>query len=244
MLRRLLFVLAIVPLAAVALAPVASASASTPASCAAVKASNAGATDGSYTLAPAGPTGPRASLFCGNMASATSAPTLFLVLQRTGSGQNFSQFTVGGTISGTTVVTSYTAIRLDPTPVSTSPVTFRANIADQTFATTTGSACCLGPEHITSMPYATAADCNTPFSATGVADIDLTGTGFVLASSQTFTVGGFEAAGSTIRVNPQIAVLSGGGFCGFNAPTGASGLINTDSINDANGGFDLRVSLQ
>jgi hypothetical protein len=164
------------------------------------------------------------------------------VLQRTGAGLNFSQFTVGGTISGTNVVTSYTALRLDPTPASPNPLTFRVNIADQTFATSTGSACCIGTEPITSMPYGVAADCNTAGSATGVADVDLTGTGFVVASG--FGLQGFEPGGETIMLTPQIVALSGGGFCGWNAPLGVSNPINTDPLGDANGGFDLLVSLQ
>jgi hypothetical protein len=139
-------------------------------------------------------------------------------------------------------VTSYSALRVDPTPTTLDPLTFRVNIADQTFATTTGAGCCIGPEPIMSMPYGEAADCNTAGSATGVADIDLTGTGFVIAS--TFSVQGFEAAGSTIMLTPQIVALSGGGFCGSNGPDGVPATINTDALNDANGGFDLLVSLQ
>jgi hypothetical protein len=225
--RRLLFATVIAPLVAMLLAPVASASASAPAarpgSCASIKASH-----------------PRASLRCAS--TAAGGATIFLVLQRSGPGQNFSQFTAGGTISGTNVVTSYTALRLDPTPVSLSPVTYRVNIADQTYATTTGAACCIGSEAITSMPYGVAADCNTPGSSTGVADIDLTGTGFVIASS--FATQGFEPGGSTVMLTPQIAALSGGGFCGWNSTPGLFNPINTDPLNDANGGFDLQISLQ
>lgn len=223
--RRLLFATMVAPLIALLLAPVANASAPGPAarSCTAIKASH-----------------PRVPLRCGR--TAAGAATVFLVLQRTGPGLNFSQFTVGGTTTGTNVVTNYFALRLDPTPTSLSPVTFRVNIADQTFASTTGSICCIGTEPITSMPYGVAADCNTPGSATGVADIDLTGTGFVVASG--FAVQGFAAAGSQINLTPQVVALSGGGFCGWNAPPGVFNPINTDPINDANGGFDLLISLQ
>jgi hypothetical protein len=243
MLRRLLFATAIVPLAAVLLSPIATASAATPTSCADVKARNPHAHDGAYTLAPAGPAGPHLRLVCAGLAAPVAAPRLFLILERTGDGLNFSQFTAGGTISGTNVVTSYTGLALDPTPVSTSPLTFRVNITDQTFASSTGSACCLGTEPITSMPYGVAADCNTPDSASGVANIDLTGTGFHVAAPQTFAVQGFAAMGSVIMLRPQIVDLSGGGFCGWNAPPNVSGAINQDAVNDANGGFDLQIAL-
>jgi hypothetical protein len=241
--RRLLFATVIVPLASLLLSPVASAAMPAPTSCAGVRALHPGATDGTYTLAPTGQAGPRLRLMCVGLAAPAAMPRLFLLLRRTGDGENFSQFTAGGTISGTDVVTSYTALALDPTPVSTSPLTFRVNIADQTFATSTGGACCIGTEQITSMPYGVAADCNAPGSATGVANIDLTGTGFHVASSQTFAVQGFEAMGSTIQLRPRIVDLSGGGFCGWNSPPGLFNPINTDPLNDASGGFDLQISL-
>jgi hypothetical protein len=225
--RRLLFATVIAPLVALLLAPIANSSASTPASgaasCAALKANH-----------------PRASLRC--VSTAGGSASLFLVLQRTGPGLNFSQFTVGGTSTGTSVVTSYTALRLDPTPASLDPVTYRVNIADQTFATSTGGGCCVGTEAITSMPYGVAADCGAPGSSLGVADIDLTGTGFVIASG--FAVQGFDAAGAIIELTPQIVALSGGGLCGWNAPLGVSSPINTDALNDPKGGFDLLISLQ
>ena len=242
MVRRLLFTTAIVPLAALLLAPVASANTSAPASCADVKARVPGAHDGTYTLAPAGPAGPHLRLVCSGLA-APAAPRLFLMLERTGDGVNFSQFTSGGTIAGTNVVTSYTGLALDPTPVSTSPVTYRVNITDQTFATSTGGACCIGTEVISSMPYGAAADCNTPGSESGLANIDLTGTGFHIASPQGFGVQGFEAMGTMIRIRPQIVTLSGGGFCGWNAPSAVVNPINTDAVGDANRGFDLEIAL-
>jgi len=223
--RRLFFATVIVPLVAVLMAPVANASAPGPAatSCTAIKASH-----------------PQVPLRCASTAAGSS--TVFLMLQRTGAGENFSQYTVGGTITGTNVVTSYRALRLDPTPASLNPLTFRVNIADQTFATTTGSGCCVGPEPIKSMPYGVAADCNTPGSASGVANIDLTGTGFMVASG--FAVQGFAADGSMIKLTPQIVDLSGGGFCGWNSPQNVFNPINTDPLNDPNGGFDLLISLQ
>jgi hypothetical protein len=216
--RRLLFATVIAPLVAVLLAPVADASAPVHAamSCGAIKASH-----------------PRVPLRCAGTTAGTSS--VFLVLQRTGVGENFSQF-------GTDVVTRYSALRLDPTPVAMDPLTLRVNIADQTFATSTGAVCCIGSEEITSMPFGVAADCSAPGSATGVADIDLTGTGFVVASD--FAVQGFEAAGSTVKLTPQIVALSGGGFCGWNSPPDLFNPINTDPLDDPNGGFDLLISLQ
>jgi hypothetical protein len=243
--RRLGSVLAIalLTLASIVLSSFsAAASTSVAASCAAIKAANPSAGDGNYTLsiAIANATVP---VFCSNMAT---NPTEYLSLQRTGEGQNFSQYTAGGASPGTNVVTHYTKLRFDPHPVSFLPLIFRVNIADQTFATSTGKLCHSAPLNacpagalVTAMPYAVAMDCVSSGSATGRANLDLSGLPFEVVD--TFVVQTFRGAGSATYVNPQVVNLAAGGYCGWIAPAITYNPINQNPLGDANGGWDLQL---
>jgi hypothetical protein len=218
--RFLTFVLAVFGVTFVAGADTAAAQ-SALASCLAIRTANPTAADGNYTISINGRFLP---VFCANM---VTAPAEYINLVNTGGDFNFGQYTAGGAAPGSNVRTSYTRVRLDP-------ATLLVNIADQTFSTSTGSLN-QGPDLVTSMPYGVAFACIAPFNAAGVANIDLTGT--TLAVVDTFSVQGFLPAGSTtVSNNNQVVALTGGGFCGWNAPAPLFNPFNT------NAGFNLQLT--
>jgi hypothetical protein len=241
-----LVVVAMLALTAIVLTPVPTrASLLAPANCAEVKAANPGATDGEFSIFPTGLLGSVLSVFCHGM---TGTPTEFLSLVHTESGHNFSQYTAGGASQGTSVVTRYTKIRFDPTPVNLLPLTFRVNIADQTFTTSSGQLChsgslatCPAGQLVSTMPYAIAFDCIGAGSHAGVGNLDLRGTLFNVVN--TFTVQTFEGTGRATFTTPQLVDLTGGGFCGWIAPAVTFNPINNNPLGDANHGFDLQISL-
>ena len=143
----------------------------------------------------------------------------YLNLTKTAATENFSQFTIGGAASGTTVKTNYTKVRIDTG-------TLRIDTNDKRFATSVGAVTIPG-NNVTSMPYGTAMGCMTG-NANGLANIDLTGTSFAPAASS-LALGGTTPTGvSTPVANGQLRVLSltGGGNCGWHAPTGATNPYN------------------
>jgi hypothetical protein len=165
-----------------------------------------------------------------------TAPADYLTLVHTGGSFNFAQYTAGGASPGTNVRTSYTRVRLNPS-------TLRVNIADQAFSTSTGSLVHSGNTPVTSMPYGTAADCMGPGSATGIANVDLTGTR--LAINETFDTAGNGAAGSAVQSSGnQVANVTGGGFCGWTAPAHLFNPFNTGPwALDTHNGYDLLLTL-
>ncbi len=242
--RRYLSVLAVALLSLVSIILStfsAAANTSEASSCGAIKAMNPSAVDGDYTIFVGGAEIP---VYCSNMAE---NPWEYLPLARTGAGHNFSQYTAGGASPGTDVVTHYTKLRFDPHPVSFSPLTFRVNIADQKFATSTGQLChssggaCPEGSQVTAMPYAVAMDCRGAGSATGRANLDLSGTPFEVVD--TFTLQTFHGAGSATYQNPHVVDLAGGGYCGWIAPAMTYNPINQNPLQDANGGYDLQLKL-
>lgn len=126
-------------------------------------------------------------------------------------GANYSQYTAGNG-AGTSVRTTYTKVRI-------LPATAKIDIADQTHATSMGSLSHSGMT-VTSMPYGVAMDCGGNDSHTGVAQIDLGGTPFVI--SDAFALRGSQADGSIVKQNNGRQVsLTGGGNCGWVAPAPA-----------------------
>jgi hypothetical protein len=155
-------------------------------------------------------------------------PREYLTLLQTGPSSNFAQYTAGGASPGTDVVTNYTRTRLDP-------ATLLVDISDQTFASSTGSLLHSETVPVTSMPYGVAMDCEGAGSSTGRANVDLRGLPFKV--TDTWVVGGFEASGTTnLTSNNQVVSVTGGGFCGWNAPALIYNPFNT------NGGFDLQLA--
>ena len=194
--------------------------------CAAIHAANPAATDGDYIISPGGNT---FTVYCHDMAG---APREYLTLANTGAGSNYSAYGQLSSPPGN-VITQYTRIRLDP-------MTLLVDISDQTFATSTGYQCCIGPTPVTSMPYANAASCIGWDD--GHANVDLAGTSFKVRD--TFTLEGWFPAGSingsymywgeTRLVDAQTFSMTAGGSCGGMGPN-PGGDINT------NGGFALQL---
>jgi hypothetical protein len=125
--------------------------------------------------------------------------------------QNFSQYTAGGATPGTNIVTQYSKIRIDP-------VSLKVDVTDTTFATSTGFV----SQWPSSMTYATAVDCMANSLANGVGHVDLTGTPFAVAVDS-FHLGGDNSLGvATYSNSNQIVSITGGGSCGWNAPSGVT----------------------
>jgi hypothetical protein len=159
------------------------------------------APDGDYLLSNAGRV---FEVYCDGM---DSSPLEYLTLWD--SDENYAQFTAGGASPGTNVRTLYSRVRLLPD-------TWQIDIADQRYASSTGS---IGqePDAVTSMPYGVAVDCVSHGSATGLARIDLRATPFRV--SDTFVQCGYAAGGSvTFSEEDQVVDLTGGGYCGWTQP--------------------------
>ncbi|MBI4498413.1 MAG: hypothetical protein HY689_10985, partial [Chloroflexi bacterium] len=207
-------------------APFTIAATTVPQSCQEIRTADPSATDGEYTIAP---NGQPFTVYCYDMAG---TPREYLTLLNTGGSFNFGQYTAGGASAGTTVTTHYTRVRIDP-------ATFLVNIADQTFASSTGSLL-HSPDQVTSMPYGVAMDCIGGVPQ-GRANIDLRGTPFAVVDP-------FQSAGSagstTFSANSQVVDLTGGGFCGWNAPASDPALYNPYNTrpSEVNGGFVLDLT--
>jgi GON domain-containing protein len=196
-----------------------------PTRCLDIQIASPGAPDGTYLIFPSGQP---FQVYCKGMA--TSSPAEYLTLAQTGAGQNYSQYTAGGYSPGTSVVTSYTKVRLDP-------ATLLVNIADQTFSSSTGSLYHTGVIPVTSMPYGTAMSCD--WTASGVANIDLRGTPFKVIDP--FEVGGYGQSGTTNKTNSdQVVSLTGGGACGWNTSQSPGGTVNPFN---ATGTFQLNLAV-
>jgi hypothetical protein len=212
-------------------------------SCAALRAGHALSADGVFTVAPSATIPYPMRVRC---LQAGATWRLYLFLPNTGGDSNFAQYTAGGASPGTSVVTHYVAIQIDPFPVTLNPPTYRANIADQTFSTSSGQVChssgppCPSGQVVTSMPYGVAMGCAGSGTVTGAANIDLRGTPFVLVN--TYIHGGFDPAG-TLSGTPQFIDVTGGGICGWYAPAAIFNPYNTSPAADAAGGWDLRFGL-
>ncbi len=202
--------------------------------CAAIRDANPSAGDGTYIISPGGKT---FAVHCHDMAG---NPREYLTLVNTGGGYNYSLYGNVGGGPAADVTTHYTKIRIDP-------ATLLVNVADQTFASSSGTDCCIGPTPVVSMPYANAASC-VDWIADGRANVDLTGLPFTV--DDVFTVRGWFSAGSansgtifvpwdffqSIAVQAPVVNLTGGGVCGGIGPT-----INGGSFN-AFAGFDLQLA--
>ncbi|HSN27144.1 MAG TPA: GON domain-containing protein [Kofleriaceae bacterium] len=171
------------------------------ATCADVVAADPAAADGDYTLYLGGDRSKPWQAYCADMAK---TPVEYLPLVMLLGDHNFSQYTAGGSAPGTNVRTSYMRVRIDP-------ATLKIDIGDQRFATSTGGLDHPGDIAVTSMPFGIAMSCG---STDGLANIDLTGTPFAIAE-------GFAAHGAgghgqaAMDVAQRVAVIEGGGYCGW-----------------------------
>ncbi|NMO21696.1 hypothetical protein HPC49_32720 [Pyxidicoccus fallax] len=184
-----------------------------PATCQELKNSNPHAVDGEYVLYFNGNPIQPWTAWCHDMAG---TPTEYLTLKETGS-YNYSQYTAGGASPGTTVRTTYFKLRINP-------ATLRVNTADQTFSSSSGHLQHASTVPVNSMSYASAMSCD--LAVAGVANIDLRGTPFTVAANP-FSVMGSGAVGTTTySADAKVVDLKGGGYCGWNAPTGSSNPYN------------------
>lgn len=180
-----------------------------PATCADIKAHAPAAADGNFTLYLDGDATRPWTAFCAHMAT---APAEYLSVD---SQHNSSQYASGGASPGTSVVTRFSRVRFDPG-------SHKIDIADRTFATSTGMVNHSGSGTVvTSMPYSVAMDCRGAGSLGGQAEIDLTGTGFALDAATLFATAGNQPGGAAQpSINRERVKLTGGGRCGWNAPAG------------------------
>lgn len=173
-----------------------------PATCADVLAAEPSAVDGDYTLYIGGDESKPWQAYCWNMGG---SPAEFLPLVMVMGDHNFSQYTSTPGNGWTDVRTSFLRVRIDP-------ATLKIDIGDETFASSTGLLYDNGIE-VESMPFGVAMSCS---SSPGLANIDLRGTSFALASQ--FSPWGFSAAGvATVDATKQVLDLTGGGACGWSS---------------------------
>lgn len=193
-------------------------------SCAGIHQHLVRAPDGDYLLYN---NGNLFTVYCDGM---STTPREYINLTKTGSSENFSQYTAGGASPGTNVRTAFTKLRINPANLT-------VDIGDLTFASSTGYLKQGGSVPVTAMPYGVAMSCTAPSEANGVGNIDLRYTPFQVSSA--FTVGGFLATGSAaVTQGNQLVSLAGGGDCGWIAP--APGLFNP--FNPQPGMDDLKLS--
>jgi hypothetical protein len=195
--RRISVAVIAVTATIIAAAPAAAAPGPLPSSCADIRAALPVAGDGNYVLVTDSRLVP---VYCHDMAG---TPREYVTLN----AQNFSQYTAGGASAGTNVRTTFSKVRIDPE-------TLTIDIADLTFATSTGQLR-HGGDTVTAMPYGVAMACTG--GPSGVGRVDLTGTAFVLAD--TFVIGGYQPAGQAVEsADGRVADLTGGGYCGWLNP--------------------------
>jgi len=152
-------------------------------------------------------------------------PIEYLLLPA-GEAENFSQYTAGGASDGSSVRTEFAAVRLDLE-------TLTVDMADYTFATSSGALWHSGADAVEDMPFGVAMSC-TGYDD-GVAQIDLMGT--PLAVDDDWAPGGYNGDGSAdFTSGDQVVEITGGGYCGWNFP-GAT----YNPFNDA-AGFDLQLT--
>ena len=145
-----------------------------PASCLDVRYGNPAATDGEYTLHHDRSSDRPWVAYCHGMAT---SPEEYISLSGDGATANQSTMRVFGPDGHAAVSTRYERVRIDPR-------TLMVDVADKTFATSSGTAQASAGYEVTSVPFGVAAACTTNAQVTtsGRAIIDLSGTEFVVTS--------------------------------------------------------------
>jgi len=176
-----------------------------PITCAEIRATNPLSVDGDYILYVARELQKPVAIYCADMAT---TPLEYLTLPAQ-SNANYSQATAGAGWVGSNVRTYFQRVRFD-----LGQLEIITN--DLRFSTSQGMMDIGGGTTVTSEPYGSAASCdNLP---SGVGNANLTGTPFALPPGS-FAIGGYTPSGTTTySSNNQIADLTGGGYCGWNAP--------------------------
>jgi hypothetical protein len=196
-----------------------------PRSCVDIAAHVPGGADGPYTLYLGGDLAKPWTAYCANLAT---TPREYLTL----TGGNTARYVAGGASLGTDVTTTYAKVRIDP-------ATLKLDVNDRLFAASQGA---IDHAHsgviATSVALGAAIDCVGSGAANATASIDLTGTPFALTGAAAFALVGTAALGTVaVTANNQRAAITGGGFCGWNAPVGAKVV----PFNDNTAGLGLPV---
>lgn len=182
------------------------------------------AADGEYALFIQGQPDLRWKAYCADM---QTAPREYLTLERS-AGKNTAMYTAGGVSAGTSVVTIYERVRIDPKSLA-------IDIGDTTFARSTGSLKHKGGIQVTDAPFGVAYTC----SGTASANVDLSGTPFHAEDP-------FKKIGANVTARYQvstdtksISTTVDGTDCGFTSPEAP--LPNLDPIDDTDR-FVLRLA--
>lgn len=140
-----------------------------------------------------------------------ASPKEYLTLTNIDGDANASAYGTGQNTSSPAVKTQYTKVRFDASDLT-------VDVTDRRFSASNGGWAEFGWSYHYSWNYAHAADCHSDWSHTGRANIDLTGTPFAVERDQ-FVVSGYNPAGTTtFSAGDQVVELTGGGYCGDNAP--------------------------
>ncbi len=171
-----------------------------PGTCAQIRQFDPGAIDGEYTLFHEANPARAWTAYCHDMAG---TPTEYLTLPAFGSDKNFS-LVARFDYPDSDVFTQFMRVRIDP-------LRLILKVDDYTFSDSSGII--TGWNNMTHVPYGHAIACGW---GDGAANVDLTGTPFVLA--ETFCVG---AGWGTILPSPDgksVNITSVNGWCGGVAP--------------------------
>ncbi len=192
-----------------------------PNSCAMIKQQQPAAEDGPYTIYVNGRS--PATLYCHNM---DSTPQEYLTLPASETGGNYSliSYPEGA------IITRYEKVRLNPSSLIIEPT-------DMTFATLaeslTGYNAIFGEQlatyPVTTSDFAVATGCNRnqPNAPLGRANIDLTGTPFIISPEISFTSFGGDLMEtiSEVSADGKMVTLAVNGRCGILKPSGPIQLV-------------------
>ena len=179
--------------------------------------------DGEYTLYIQNDPGLRWKAYCADM---QTAPREYLTLA-SGAGKNTATYTAGGVSNGTTVVTIFERVRVNPHSLA-------IDIGDTTFARSTGSLKHKGGIQVTDAPFGVAYTC----SGSATANVDLSGTPFH-ADDPFRKIGNVTARYQVSTDTKSITTTVDGTDCGFTSPEAP--LPNLDPIADTDS-FVLRLA--
>ena len=171
-----------------------------PATCADVLAADPAAVDGDYTLYIGGDEAKPWQAYCSSMGG---SPAEYLPLVMVMGDHNFSQYTSTPGNGWTDVRTNFLRVRIDP-------ATLKIDIGAEMSAISSGLLYDNGIE-VDTMPFGVAMSCSTSH---GLANIDLRGTSFALAS-QWSPSGASPDGVATFDAAKQMLDLTGGGSCGW-----------------------------
>ena len=192
-----------------------------PSSCAMLKQQQPTAEDGQYTIYLHGRTA--VSLYCHNMAT---TPQEFLTLPATANGGNYSliSYPEGA------IVTQYEKVRLNPSSLIVDPTDMTFALLAESLA---GYTALFGEQladyPVTSSDFAQATGCNRNQEGAplGRANIDLTGTPFIVSPEITFSSFGGEVQEliSDVSVDGKLVNLAVNGRCGVIQPNNPIQLV-------------------